>query len=138
MIQRDFIMRMIQEAAEAIAALMGYRQGGKYEAALKLMGETYEAYFPFSGEQLRQTEEADIVAMILEEYSVDEQLLGTLADLLREEGEYWFEQGQYDKAKAALRRSMILIKYMNEQESEVYSIDRMNKLGLIEDRLEDL
>ena len=131
-------MRMIQEAADAIAALLGHRQGGKYEAALKLLGETYETYFPFTGELLRQTEEADLIAMILEEYCVDEQLLGTLADLIREEGEYWFEQGQYDKAKAALRRSMILLKYMNEQETEIYSIDRMNKLGLIEDRLEDL
>lgn len=131
-------MRMIQEAAEAIAALMGHRQGGKYEAALQLMGETYDAYFPFNGELLRNTEEEDLIKLILEEYAVDEQLLGTLADLLREEGEYWYEKGQYDNAKAALRRSMLLLKYMNETETEIYSIDRMNKLGLIEDRLSDL
>ncbi|MEL6589455.1 MAG: hypothetical protein AAFQ68_05215 [Bacteroidota bacterium] len=128
---------MIQEAAEAIAALMGYRQGGKYDAALRLLGETYEAYFPFSGERLRLTEEEDLIQLILEEYSVDEQMLPVLADLMREEGEYWFAQGDYEKAKASLRRALVILNYLNKQDTTLYSFERINKINLIEDRLSD-
>ncbi len=136
MIERDFIMRMIQEAAQAIAALMGMRQGGQYDAMLQALGETYRAYFPFDGELLRNTEEEDFLPLVLQDYGVEEAMLGVLADLLQEEGQYWFYHGAYDKATANFKRGIWLLQYLNQKEKDLYSFERMNKLSRLKDLLD--
>lgn len=135
MIQRDYLLRMIEEAAQVVAALIGMRKGGKYDAMLQLLGETYRAYFPFDGELLRNTEEEDVMTLVLEEYGVEEEKLGVLADLLKEEGQYHFDQGQYEQASASFKRGILILNYLNEQHQEVYSFERMNKLDLLRDLL---
>ena len=138
MIQRDYILRMIEEAAQAISALIGMRKGGKYEEMLKVLGETYRAYFPFDGELLRNTEEEDFIAYITKTEDVPEEMLGVLADLLREEGEYWFFQGQYDKSSANFRRAVMILKHQNKLEPGLYSMDRVQKLSVLEKLLDRL
>ncbi|MEZ4847969.1 MAG: hypothetical protein R3B93_04970 [Bacteroidia bacterium] len=89
MIQRDYLLKLIEEAAYVLSRLLGLRTGGRYEEAFELINQTLGSFFKFKRELLHNTEPEDLPQILIRDYGLNDDQLSILADLLREEGELW-------------------------------------------------
>jgi hypothetical protein len=133
MFQRDYLQRLIEEAGQVIARLAGLRERRAYEAALKLLDEVYDAYFPFSRHQIAHTEPEDLPGT--EDLSDDQVTI--LADLMREEAEIWFDQGQWERGQARLRGALHLLRELDAQQPDLYSFDRAATIAGLRKRIDE-
>lgn len=135
MFKRDYFQRMIEEAGQVLAQLMGLRAMNRYEELWNTLDEIYASYFPFSRHVVGHTEPSALPDLLVNEYDVSEAHLTVLADLLREEAESWFDQGKWDKGRKLLRAALHLLIYLDEQQPDLYSFDRVRKIDTLRARL---
>jgi hypothetical protein len=103
MLRRDYVMRMIARAVEAIARALGLIKQGEVEPALQQIGEAYDAVLKFDRDLLDVLGTPTLVTMIGEP-----QLVRMVARISKLEGEIREERGEPHKALACFRRALEL------------------------------
>jgi hypothetical protein len=137
MFQRDYLLKLIEEAAFVLSRLVGMRQQSKLEEAQAYLDQIYDAYFPFSHGSILGLEAEDLIRTLQESEDLESDHLSILADLLREEAEMNFAQGKWDAGKQCLRQASAILHHLNADNPAFYSLDRMNKLAGIQKRLDE-
>jgi tetratricopeptide (TPR) repeat protein len=135
MFKQDYLLKLIEEVGRVAAQVMGYRQRNAYDEALQLLGETYEAFFPFNGEQLGNTEEEDLISWLVEEHGLEVPQLEVVADLLREEAEVYFQQGDWEDGQSRLHKALRVLQHLNQSQPTLYSFVRYEKIAALQARL---
>lgn len=136
MFRRDYFERMIEEAGQVLARLVGLREAQRPDQALRLLDELYEAYFPFPRHLIVHTDPADLPAMLQASYDLSEPQVTVLADLMREEAELCFERGQWTRGQHLLRGALALHLSLDAQQPDLYSFTRAAKIEGLRKRLE--
>jgi hypothetical protein len=137
MLQRDYLLRMIEEASYVLARLMGLRTGGRYEEAFELINQTLRNFFKFKRELLHHTQPEDLPELLVRDYGLNDDQLSILADLLREEAELWNQKGEWEKMIASLKRALAILEFLNHKQQDLYSFDRVNKIDLIQKKINE-
>lgn len=137
MFRRDYFERMIEEAGQVLARLVGLREAQRPDEALRLLDEVYEAYFPFPRHLIIHTEPTDLPGLLQETHHVSEPQLTVLADLMREEAELSFQRGQWDKGQHLLRGALALHESLDAQRPDLYSFARVAKIEELRKRLDE-
>ena len=109
MIRKDYLMKLIEEAAYVMAKLMGLRKDGKDQEALHLLDETYDNFFKFEGKLLRYTDKEALLEILLHRENLSEEQLAVVADLLRNEAEVWTDKGEWTQAKDVLEKALMIV-----------------------------
>ena len=103
MLQRDYLMRMIERAVAALARALGLRQAGELELALEQIGEAYDAVLKFDREMLRTLDTPTLITMLGEPQLT--RMVGRTSAL---EGELREQAGQQRSALQCFRRALEL------------------------------
>jgi hypothetical protein len=103
MLRRDYVMRMIARAVEAIARALGLIKRGEFEPALRQIGQAYDAVLNFDRDMLEVLGTPTLVTMI-----GDPQLVRLVARISKLEGDIRDERGEPHKALACYRRALEL------------------------------
>ncbi len=137
MLQKDYFQRLIEEAAEVLATLLGLRQQGNHHQAQTLLDESLASLFDLNGAMLRQTEVEGTMGLLLEE-GLEKPHLTALAELLREQAELSYGEGDWAAGDHALRQGLAIYDYLNEAEPEVYDFSRYNAYEAMLARLNEM
>ncbi|MEL6671741.1 MAG: hypothetical protein AAFR61_06100 [Bacteroidota bacterium] len=135
MIQRDYFLRMIEEATQVLATLMGLTGKGEFDQAQTLLEKSYNGYFKFSRDQLMYTEEPDLIKWLTEERELIDEQLSLLADFLWRDGQWHYAQSEREKGDRLLKKGIVILKYLQTKQTTLYSFERVNKIALMEEAL---
>ena len=138
MLQRDYLLKMIEEAAYVLSRLLGLRTGGRYEEAFELINQTLGSFFKFKRELLHNTEPEDLPKILVKDYGLNDDQLSVLADILREEGELWNAKAEWEKAISSMKRALAILEFLNDKQKDLYSFERVGKMKTIRDKLKDI
>ena len=105
--ERDYILRLIRQLAQALARIAGLKKEGKTEEALEVVRETADAIF---GPMLRTLEEIDTRSAA--SLMGNPEKLHALAVLSAEEGDILASKGEVQAARFKHRRALEL--YLEE------------------------
>ena len=138
MIQRDYLLKLIEEAAYVLSRLLGLRTGGRYEEAFELINQTLGSFFKFKRELLHNTEPEELPQILIRDYGLNDDQLSILADLLREEGELWNAQAEWEKTISSLTRALAILEFLNHKQKDLYSFERVSKMEIIRGKIDEL
>ncbi|GIQ61807.1 hypothetical protein PACILC2_03750 [Paenibacillus cisolokensis] len=98
MLQRDYLMRMIEQVASAIGQVMGLRRQMRHQEALLVIDELLDSRFRLNGRLIRSLSDEDIVGMMTTNGVMETENIQAIALLLKQESEIYEEMG--DGARA--------------------------------------
>lgn len=132
MIRRDYIMRMVEEFARFLTAIMKLRTEGNFESAMKKIDEAYTKMIDVDPSILKSVKPENLIDFLTNEKSFDNSYLKMIAELLYEEGMIYHENGDPINAYNVLGKAKILFNYLSEHE-KTYSFDWYEKLAAIDE-----
>src|SRR3954469_16777004 len=103
MAERDYILRMIQQLAQALARVLGLKKAGKLDEALDAVGETADGIF---GPLLRTLDALD--AQSAASLLGSREKITAYAALTAEEGSIHELQGDERRSRERARRALTL------------------------------
>lgn len=134
MIQRDYIMRMIEEFGKYLAAIVGLKIDGDLGGALKKIDDVFQGMIDLDPKVLKSLSEDELLDFLQREKKFNNQYLKMIAELLYEEGLIYSESGDPISARNVLEKAKILINYLMEADP-TFSFNWYEKLGVIDNTL---
>lgn len=138
MIQKDYLMRMIEEAATVMARLFGLTTDNKFEEAILLLDNAYDSFFKFEGKLIRFTPQESLMEVLIEQEKLEIEQIEILASLLRQEAEVWIKMGKLEEGLDRLKKTILILEYLEKEQAHIYSIERKEHLAESKNRWEEL
>jgi len=98
MIRRDYLMRLIEQFAEALSRILKLKESKNYEEALSLIGQTYKELLGFDLLVINSLGTEDLISIIAMDGIPDVNKCIIIATLLKEEGDVYEARNQEDKS----------------------------------------
>ncbi|OFY64552.1 MAG: hypothetical protein A2V64_13745 [Bacteroidetes bacterium RBG_13_43_22] len=137
MYQKDYILRMIEMIGDLIAGILGLVRKGDFNKASEEIGRLYYDVLREDSSFFRKIPEEDLTNKLLQEHNYTNGHLEILAELLYAEAELEFARGNKKEALEFSGKSLILFKYI-DNEQKTYSFERDKKMKLLRERIEEL
>lgn len=137
MLKRDYIQRLIEESAEVLARLLGFREAGLYHEAQNLLDESIAGLLGLNNDLIRQTSPESIIPWLREQTVFEPPHYTALAYYLREQAEVSYAQGKWEEGDHALRQALAIYHDLNDSQPEVYDFERYDAISQIEKRLSE-
>ena len=134
MIRKDYILRMVEEFAKFLAAIVGLKNEGKYHEALKKIDTVYTGLIDIDPIILKSLSPEEMITFLKNEDKYSNQYLKIIAELLFEEGQIYAESGDPVSARNVLVKAKMLINYLSENDS-TFSFDWYEKIRIIDEQL---
>ena len=134
MIRKDYILRMVEEFAKFLAAIVGLKNEGKYHEALKKIDTVYTGLIDIDPIILKSLSPEEMITFLKNEDKYSNQYLKIIAELLFEEGQIYVESGDPVSARNVLEKAKMLINYLSENDS-TFSFDWYEKISIIDSLL---
>ncbi len=96
MIRRDYLMRLIEQFAEALSRILKLKESKNYKEAHSLIGETCKELLGFDSLFINSFSTEDLISIIAIDKIPDVNKCIIIATLLKEEGEIYEVQNQAD------------------------------------------
>ncbi len=135
MFQRDYMMRMIQQMTEAIAAVIGLRQRKEHQEALEAIDELLDRKLRLKASLVHALSEEDLIAMLTTNGVADTVSLEAIARLLREAGDIHDEKREELEALARWMKALSLNLRLSLIGAEPVIADPDEEAALLLDRL---
>ena len=134
MIQRDHIMRMIQQLTAALAKALFNRELKQFDDALEVIDTTGERLFGMKWKLLRNFSDEQIIELLGYEETLGK--LFAAAELLREESDILLEQGKDEESHGQGLKSFSIYVELISRELSYRKISSVDKFAALLDRLE--
>ncbi len=131
MIQRDYIMRMVEEFGKFLTAIVGLKREGNFGDALNKIDDVYKGMIDLEPKVLKSIDVDELLDFLQNEKQFDNLYLKMIAELLFEEGQIYHESGDPISARNVLEKAKVLINYLMESDT-TFSFDWYEKLSLID------
>ena len=131
MVQRDYIMRMIDEFSKFLAAVVGLKNEGKFEEALNKIDDIYRGMIEADPKVLKAIEPDQLLDFLQNEKQFNNQYLKLITELFFEEGQVYVESGDPISAAIVMKKAKVLINYLMENDTS-FSFDWYEKLVVID------
>ena len=109
MFERDYLMRAVQQVAQALARVLGLRQQNKQEEADRELDELYRGLVPFDRELLDVLDAQTLATMIR-----DPERIRAVCQLLAFEADEAERRGEPARAERGRRRAAALLAQVDE------------------------
>lgn len=103
MIERDYIMRMIQQFTQVLLRVLKLEEDKQYEAAQRALNGAFDELFGIDGQLLRRMDSATVARLLAERDKIK-----IVAKLYAEEGKLWTLRGDDSRAEAQKLRALEL------------------------------
>ncbi|MFT3823890.1 MAG: hypothetical protein QM731_08210 [Chitinophagaceae bacterium] len=129
MYSRDYILKLVQQFAQVLARIAGYKEKGEPGKAIELINETYAGLLKLDRKYLLGLKPDDTVAMLIQEYHLTLDQLDILAKLMVEDADL-----DAIEKKNLCSKALLILAYLNK-EQKVYSFEREALMEDIRKRL---
>ncbi len=134
MLQRDYLMRRIEEMMQLIALALKFRHDGNFGSSEEAIAKAYEEVPNLTQERIATMTPKELLAYFLKNDLASPNFIDMVANILQEEGEVFLLQGDRAKGKDCFAKALELYQYV-DQHSTVFSFDRLNKIRRIKEEL---
>jgi tetratricopeptide (TPR) repeat protein len=110
--QRDYLMRQIELAAQALARILVAARGGHRGEALALFDEAYKPLVGVSGRVVASLDEEQLLTLLTSGSAPDPRRVSVAIELLVTEADLLAEEGEQKPAAAHYRRALGLTAYL--------------------------
>lgn len=124
MYQKDYILKLIEQAAKLIQQILTLNKDGKQKEALEIINISYQSVFGLTKDEIIEQTAAKITTKFQNNSKNSLQLLELLSDFLYQEA---LMSENKDIQIKLLKKSYDLIKYVDENDFENFSFIRKNK-----------
>ena len=135
MIKKDYILRIVEEFARVLAAILGLRQGGQLDEALMQTDKAYRGMLDVDPVVLKSVSLDQLLDYLQNEKEFDRYYLKMIAELLFEEGMIYHELGDPVMSRNVLEKAKLLIGYLMDNDA-TFSFDWYEKIHEIDQVLE--
>lgn len=135
MVRKDFILRMIEEMVAVIHRLAGLRIEQNYEAALKLLDETYPRLTGLDADVVRHAAPETLLQLLSFAGEIEPTRVVAAAELLKEEGDLRAELGGDQQAYACYDRALYLFAALVERHGPMLLEGRLARVDAVADAI---
>lgn len=107
MLTEDYVMRMITQAMAALLKIAGLRQAGQHQHAQQAIDQALEEMLGLRADLVRRMEDDALLRALTVNEQLDIPRLVVIADLFREEGEIYADQGLSVESRESRRRALM-------------------------------
>ena len=136
MIQKDYILRMIEMLGNLIAAILGLVRKGEFTRASENLNQIYYDMLKQDAAYFRTLPEDELTDKLLQEHNYTNGHLEILAELFNAEAELASAKGDTDNSLAYTRKALILFEYIDKA-YRTYSQDRIDKINTLRERVKN-
>lgn len=136
MIQRDYIMRMIQQANRMLGKLLEMKNVDDDNPILEIIQQAYTEALPFDKDELLAISVDKFKSWLISQ-DLHEAQLSLLAHVLRQEAELFYKQGNSILANQNFQKALITFGYIDEI-VDTFSMDRQADILDIRNRIQEL
>jgi hypothetical protein len=129
MLQRDYMMRLIESMTDTLGQMMGLRRQHKQEEALALSGDLLEKLLRMKPELARKLSAGDLISMLGQRGTADPEDLRALGTLMSAEADTLEELGR-DTEAVSLRAKALHMFLAAEVEEQAHASVLAGELGL--------
>ena len=108
MFQQDYILRQIQEIIQVIARIIGLREEGSYEEARSHIETALLGVWNLHRKDLLDLSEERLKELCIVEGAFHTQFAIALADLLKEDGVIYEEEGKFFHAGESYKQARVI------------------------------
>src|SRR4030043_528717 len=106
MSSEDYLIRMIRQATDVIARIIGLRKSGDYRDAFQEIDQNLEQLFGMDPKLIRLLDDESLYRNLSANEQLNMERLEFIADLFREEGELFQLQGKIPESENSYARSL--------------------------------
>jgi len=136
MYQKDYILRLIEMAAKALAAILGLVKGGDIHAAAESLDNLYFDILKEDAAFFRGIPEEKLTEKLLKEHNYTNGHLEILAELFNAEAELCLARNDKSGVLEYSRKSLRLFEFI-DSEYKTYSQERLDKIQSLCKRIAD-
>ena len=134
MLQKDYILRMIEMLGDLLAAVFGLIRKGDFEKATEHLNQIYYDMLKQDAAYFRNLPESELTDKLLNEHNFTNGHLEILAELFNAEAELALAQGEKERALTYSRKALLLFDYVDKA-YKTYSQDRIDKMDKLRQRI---
>ena len=134
MYQKDYILRLIEQAAKVLAAILGMIKGGDLHKAAEDLDNFYYDIMKEDAAFFREIPENMLTEKLLHEHNYTNGHLEILAELFSAEAELCLAQNNRAGAVVYSRKALRLFEFI-DAEYKTYSQERIDKMEALRERL---
>lgn len=135
MFREDYILRIVRQATQILARILGLRQTHQYPEALALIDEMFAEFFGLRSVIVNHLSERDLIAMAAVGQEVDTGRLLILAELLKAEGDIHADQGSTAESYSRYLKSLNLFLEIARLAKTTELPEEFSKIESIADQL---
>jgi hypothetical protein len=137
MYQKDYILRMIAMLIKFIGEVLGLIKKGEFNKASKQLEEGYNTYLREDAAFFRNIPEDKLTQKLMQEHHYSNGHLEILAELFNAEAELELALGNRTGSLKYSRKALLLFEFV-DTEQKTYSLERINKIESIRNRISEL
>jgi hypothetical protein len=138
MYQKDYILRLIEQVAKAIAVILGLISKKQYLEALEEAKKAYLNYLNIETSYLDSVPPDNMGEILQKETEMGHHELEIIGKLLKLEGDAFIGQGKNEDARNKYLRGLSILEYINNTKNTEFSIERFQYIQQIRDRLKTM
>jgi tetratricopeptide (TPR) repeat protein len=137
MMQKDYILRMIQQLSRVLIQILHLREIKDYEGALTYIDDVFKQAMGFSSDLITSVPDETLLAMLTSFDVLDIEKCFLVANLLKAEGDIYVDQGDFDTSYYRYSRSLYLFFAILFSDSSLNDPDIFVEIEGLLDKLED-
>lgn len=122
---------MVEEFAKFLAKIVGLKQEGKFNEALKKIDDVYQGMIDLDPAVLKSIGADELLDFLQNEKKYNNIYIKIIAELLFEEGQIYIESGDPVSGRNVLEKAKVLINFLMENDS-TFSFDWYEKISAID------
>lgn len=134
MLQKDYILRIIEQLGEFMVVIYSNLQKRKFRQAHKIIEDAYNELLQADAADFAKLPEEKIINTLQQKHDYNQEKMQVVAELMFAEAEVEFHSKKYGDAGAFYRKSLCIFRYLDEKQ-KIYSAERLEKIKVIEERL---
>ncbi|HEX9344105.1 MAG TPA: DUF6483 family protein [Actinomycetota bacterium] len=123
MYQQDYLMRQLEQAAQALGRILRKALGGDPAAALAMFDEAYQPLLGVGARVVSTLNETQLLTLLTSGSSPDLRRVASVLEVLKTEGDLYQQAGQGREAAKRYRRALILAGFLAARSEEALDRD---------------
>ena len=137
MLQKDYIMRLIQMFFEFLSKLLSRIEKGEFEKAEEEINHAYVDFLKQDAAFFYSISKENLSNDLIRKHNYTREHLEILSELFNAEAELRFAKHQHKISKEFYEKSLILLRFVIS-ESKTFSFDKEAKLKKLETRIDEI
>jgi len=126
MIQKDYILRMLELLMEMIASILNFIKKGEFEKASIALENTYQTLLKEDSTFFKNIPIEKLTDELIQEHNYTNSHLEIVAELFYAEAELQYAKGNKEESLVLYLKSSILFEFI-DKETKLFSMDRQAK-----------